>query len=164
MARRNSRTPGPNDIPLFEMPKGQVRSGVRRPNPQVRGVGTAKRTTPMPQVGHASDFASGETAKSEADRTMSDETATALAWARAGDDSMLLPYQPTPSINPPRPRTLAAGYDPATQTLRIRFRDGVGYEYYHVPPNVWRNFRRVKSPGRSVNRVLNNYSYSRADW
>jgi hypothetical protein len=95
---------------------------------------------------------------------MSYETALAMQDAREGDDSLLLPYQPTPSIDPPRPRTLAAGYDAKTKTLRVRFRDGVGYEYYDVPPSVWRNFKRVKSPGRLINRTLNNYPYARASW
>ena len=87
----------------------------------------------------------------------------AIEAYKEGDDSLLLPYQPTPSINPPRPRTLAAGYDPRTQTLRVKFRDGALYEYHDVPPRVWRNFKRVKSPGRAINRVLNFYDYNRMD-
>jgi hypothetical protein len=84
----------------------------------------------------------------------------AIAEAQGGDTSILLPYQPTPSINPPRPRTLAAGYDAKEKTLRVQFRNGQVYEYYDVPPNIWRNFKRVQSPGRAVNRVLNNFSYA----
>jgi|GEM_PF-5806594 len=89
----------------------------------------------------------------------------AMEWwaremAKQGMDVYLLPYQPTPSINPPRPRTLAAGYVKASQTLYVRFRNGQVYCYYKVPPNVWRNFRRVKSPGRFINRVLNFYPYA----
>jgi hypothetical protein len=80
--------------------------------------------------------------------------------AKDGDDFDLLPYQPTPSINPPRPRTLAAGYDKDSQTLRVRFRNGQVYGYYNVPPNVWRNFKRWQSPGRGINRVLNGYAYA----
>lgn len=87
----------------------------------------------------------------------------AIEAYKNGDESLLLPYQPTPSINPPRPRTLAAGYDPKTQTLRVKFRDGALYEYHDVPPRVWRNFKRVKSPGRAINRVLNFYDYQRVD-
>lgn len=87
----------------------------------------------------------------------------AVELAENGDDSMLLPYQPTPSINPPRPRTLAAGYDKSTETLRVRFRDGAIYEYYDVPERVWRNFKRVKSPGRAINRTLNQYEYAPMD-
>jgi hypothetical protein len=112
-------------------------------------------------VSRAVDYAHGRAAQAEAARTMPSEEAAAILKARAGDDTDLFPYTPTPSINPPRPRTQAAGYSRETETLRIKFRDGAVYEYYDVPPNVWRNFQRVKSPGRTVNRVLNNYSYAR---
>lgn len=102
--------------------------------------------------------------QNEEERNRSDDIDQAITLARAGDDTLLLPYQPTPSINPPRPRTLAAGYDKNTQTLRVRFRDGTPWEYYDVPERVWRNFKRVKSPGRAINRVLNNYPYARGDF
>uniref|UniRef100_A0AAU3IA48 KTSC domain-containing protein n=1 Tax=Streptomyces sp. NBC_01393 TaxID=2903851 RepID=A0AAU3IA48_9ACTN len=91
---------------------------------------------------------------------MSGDLANAIQLAKDGDDTELLPYQPTPSINPPRPRTLAAGYDKDSQTLRVRFRNGQVYGYYNVPPNVWRNFKRVKSPGRAINRTLNSFAYA----
>lgn len=112
-------------------------------------------------LSRAVDSAHGKAARAEADRTMNPAEAAAILRARAGDDSALFPYTPTPSINPPRPRTVGAGYSKDTQTLRVKFRDGAVYEYYDVPPNVWRNFQRVKSPGRAVNRVLNNYTYDR---
>lgn len=66
---------------------------------------------------------------------------------------------PTRTINPGRPRTRMAGYDPATQTLRIRFREGVVYGYYNVPPGVWRDFRRTPSPGKFINSTLNSFEY-----
>ena len=112
-------------------------------------------------VSRAVDYAHGRAAQAEAARLMSPEEASAIVRARAGDDTALFPYTPTPSINPPRPRTQAAGYSRDTQTLRVKFRDGAVYEYYDVPPNVWRNFQRVKSPGRAINRTLNNYTYAR---
>jgi len=84
----------------------------------------------------------------------------ALEMAKEGNDVYLLPYQPTPSINPPRPRTLAAGYDFSTRTLRIRFRNGKVYGYYNVPPRVWEDFQQAASPGRFINRVLNRYPYA----
>lgn len=115
-------------------------------------------------VSTAKDYGSARTAQDEARRNDDPSTALAIAAAKEGDDSMLLPYQPTPSINPPRPRTRAMGYDPKTETLRVRFRDGKGYEYYDVPPRVWRNIKRVKSPGRAINRTLNFYPYAEADW
>jgi hypothetical protein len=108
--------------------------------------------------------ASQEPARAEANRSMTFETALALQAAKDGDDSDLLPYQPTPSINPPRPRTLAAGYDRDTATLRLRFRDGPVYAYNEVSPREWNNFKRVKSPGRFVNRVLNDKPYYRENW
>lgn len=106
----------------------------------------------------------GLSARARAQRNMSYETALAIQAAKEGDDTELLPYQPTPSINPPRPRTLAAGYDPDTQTMRVRFRDGDIYEYYNVTAREWRNFRRVKSPGRAINRVFNHKPYAPASW
>lgn len=87
------------------------------------------------------------------------------------EENVLLDFpqiDPTATTNPARPRTLQAGYykdrDETTGILRVRFRDGTPWEYYDIPPNVWRNFRRVKSPGRFVNRVLNNYPYGRGDF
>jgi hypothetical protein len=114
-------------------------------------------------ISRAVDWAHGKAAQAEAARRMDPAEAAALLRARSGDDSSLFPYAPTPSINPPRPRTQAAGYSTKTQTLRVKFRSGAVYEYYDVPPNVWRNFQRVKSPGRLINRTLNQYSYSRRE-
>jgi hypothetical protein len=84
-----------------------------------------------------------------------------IAMAEEGDDSYLLPYAPTPSSYPPRPRTQAAGYNRRRRELRVKFRDGSRYVYKNVPPNIWANFKRVKSPGRFINRVLNAYPYER---
>jgi hypothetical protein len=112
-------------------------------------------------ISRAVDYAHGRAAQAEAARTMPPDEAAAILRARAGDDTELFPYTPTPSINPPRPRTVGAGYSPETQTLRVKFREGAVYEYYDVPPNVWRNFQRVKSPGRAINRTLNHYAYAR---
>jgi hypothetical protein len=117
--------------------------------------------SPIPKAVSA---ASQEPARAEANRRMTYDTALAIQEAKLGDDSVLLPYQPTPSINPPRPRTLAAGYDKSTQTLRIRFRDGPVYAYNEVTPRIWNNFKRVKSPGRFINRTLNQKPYYRENW
>jgi hypothetical protein len=86
---------------------------------------------------------------------------TEIQMALEGDDSELLPYQPTATINPGRPRTLAAGYDERTQTLRIKFRDGEYYTYYNIPPSVWYKFTRASSPGRYINSQLNKHPYVR---
>lgn len=112
-------------------------------------------------ISRAVDYAHGKAAQAEAARRMDPAEAADILRARAGDDSGIFPYTPTPSINPPRPRTQAAGYSADTQTLRVKFRSGAVYEYYDVPNNVWRNFQRVKSPGRLINRTLNSYSYAR---
>lgn len=88
----------------------------------------------------------------------SDQLAT-----RYGDETFT--YDPTRSICPPRPRTLRAGWvrpkGSDTGTIVVQFREGAVYEYNLVPYNVWRNFRRVKSPGRLINRTLNSYPYLR---
>ena len=84
-----------------------------------------------------------------------------ITLAINGDDEELLPYQPTPTINPMRPRTLAAGYDERSQTLRIKFRNGSYYTYFNVPPSVWWKLQRAQSPGRFINSTLNKFPYSR---
>ncbi len=134
--RRASRDPRANayeQISLFDAPKATEQPRPTGPNPAARAGSR---------------------------RVMAQELADAIQLAKDGDDSELLPYQPTPSINPPRPRTLAAGYDRESETLRVRFRNGQVYGYYNVPPNVWRNLRRVKSPGRFINRTLNSFPYA----
>jgi len=61
---------------------------------------------------------------------------------------------PTSTINPERPRTVAAGYDPQRQVLTVVFRDGTFYNYYEVPPEVWGSFRQVTSKGRFIKQFL----------
>lgn len=124
--------------------------------------------TPKPKVFSAYEAQVLGASKATDSYASAEEQTDPALWAaieayKNGDESLLLPYQPTPSINAPRPRTLAAGYDPKTQTLRVKFREGAVYEYHDVPPRVWRNFKRVKSPGRAINRVLNFYEYNRMD-
>jgi hypothetical protein len=141
-------------------PEGEQRPGRRRGGREVANE-VERDLQAEYGISRAVDYAHGKAAQAEAARTMPPEEAAAILRARAGDDSGLFPYTPTPSIDPPRPRTVAAGYSRDTQTLRVKFREGAVYEYYDVPPNVWRNFQRVKSPGRHINRVLNNYAYAR---
>ena len=112
-------------------------------------------------ISRAVDYAHGRAAQAEAARLMSPEEAAAIVRARSGDDSALFPYTPTPSINPPRPRTIGMGYSADTKTMRVKFRDGAVYEYYDVEPREWRNMQRVKSPGRAINRTFNAKSYAR---
>lgn len=98
----------------------------------------------------------------------------AIRRAFSGDDSLLLPIRPTNTSNPPRPRTLAAGWDPSSRTLFVRFRgsprgggeyaDGAGYEYEGVSRREWREFRDGPSPGRMINAKLNAKPYRPASW
>ena len=99
--------------------------------------------------------------RAQAGKLVDPTLATEIIMAVNGDDAALLPYQPTPTINPGRPRTLAAGYDERSQALRIKFREGEYYTYYNVPPSVWWKFQRAQSPGRFINSTLNSFPYSR---
>ena len=124
-------------------------------------IGEAARVAPVRTARRATDKGEQVIAKAEAQQSLSDDLKHAMAMAQAGDDSLLMPYQPSPSINPPRPRTKAFGYDEGTQTLFVRFRDGAVYAYYEVEPREFRNFKRVKSPGRAINRTIGFHAYAR---
>lgn len=74
---------------------------------------------------------------------------------------------PTSTINPKRPRTVAAGYvvrgdDPAG-TLTVVFRDGTYYNYYSVPEEVWNGFKSSPSKGRFIATNLDQYPRGEAD-
>jgi hypothetical protein len=76
----------------------------------------------------------------------------------------------TRSSNPARPRTQMEGYNRATQTLAVRFREGAAaggetavYHYYNVPPELARQFRKSASPGKFINRRLQGYAYGRVE-
>ncbi|WP_274032559.1 KTSC domain-containing protein [Streptomyces sp. MMBL 11-1] len=102
------------------------------------------------------------------------KTAALLRAFHLGDDQSLLTERPTNTSNPPRPRTVAAGYDYKSKTMFVRFRgervapgiyqDGVGYEYYGVTRREWNRFRAAGSPGRMINQVFNGKPYTRAAW
>ena len=70
------------------------------------------------------------------------------------DDRDLLPFRPTNTSNPSRPRTKAAGWDPISQELRIKFRNGSRYVYYGVPGYVWDEFKTSPSPGHYMNEAI----------
>jgi hypothetical protein len=91
-------------------------------------------------------------------------TIAAKKEAKQGNTAELLPYSPTATTNPERPRTLAAGYDYDSRTLRVVFRDSTPWEYYEVPLAVWAGFQRTGSPGRFINDVLNQYPYAKGDF
>jgi hypothetical protein len=107
-----------------------------------------------PPVGRPDNFGHTERIEAEVLKELGDQE-------RGGPVS--LTYFPTRTSNPGDPRTAAAGYDSATQTMRVEWGDGgAAYNYYGVPPNIWRNFRRAPSPGKYINRVLNSYTYGPA--
>lgn len=61
---------------------------------------------------------------------------------------------PTSTINPERPRTVAAGYDQKRQVLTVVFRDGTFYNYYEVDLNGWQQFKAAPSKGRYIASML----------
>jgi hypothetical protein len=67
--------------------------------------------------------------------------------------------QPTNTTNIRRPRTLSAGYDRATQTLSVVFRDGTAWNYYGVTYQMWTAFKASPSPGRYIRTRLDFKAY-----
>ena len=65
-------------------------------------------------------------------------------------------------------RVVEAAYDKDKQRLYVKFYKpapaGTPWTYDGVPANVWLNFKRSQSPGRFVNRVLNDFDYHRGNW
>jgi hypothetical protein len=66
-------------------------------------------------------------------------------------------------------RIQEAAYDADHERLYVRFvkpvnRGGTPWTYEGVPANVWRNLKRSQSPGKFVNRVLNQYDYHHGTW
>lgn len=148
------------------MPRRKASSRVPPLQPTNRRAGSAWDATFLgngPQTNRVapSTYLDLNAVRTQAARLTDQYLATEIEMAISGNDEPLLPYQPTPTINPGRPRTLAAGYDERSQSLRIKFRDGAYYTYYNVPPSVWYKFQRAQSPGRFINSTLNSYPYSR---
>lgn len=162
------RVTGVNQRPRQSQPpaasRGRTHTSPENPSRTATAPPKAPRAATLPR--RVSKAIPGEfaPAKERAKRGMGWDTAMAMQLAKDGNDLDLLWYQPTPTINPDRPRTLAAGYDPDTRTLRVRFRDGTPWEYYDVPEDTWSGFFHSPSPGRYINNVLNNYEYAQGDW
>ena len=56
----------------------------------------------------------------------------------------------------------AAGYDPATRTLRLRFRHGAAYDYFDVPPEVFDGLTQSAHPWTEwQDHIKSEYSYRR---
>lgn len=53
-------------------------------------------------------------------------------------------------------RVVAEAYDPGTETIYVRFPDGVEWWYGACPPDVWEAYRAPdQSRGRYIHEVLN---------
>lgn len=50
-----------------------------------------------------------------------------------------------------------ATYDPGSYSLVVTFPDGVSWKYHGVEPAEWDEFKRAASPGRYLNRYLNQH-------
>lgn len=56
----------------------------------------------------------------------------------------------------------SAGYDPATNTLEIEFRNGRVYQYFNVPEAVYNGLMNAASHGRYHHRrIEDKFSYER---
>jgi hypothetical protein len=72
-----------------------------------------------------------------------------------------LVYVPTQTSNPSDPRTASAQYWKDAQVLRVEWGDnGTPYQYFGVTPSEARRFIKSRSPGRFINRVLNDHPYA----
>lgn len=93
----------------------------------------------------------------------------AEAIAAEGVPNIPFTVYPTRTINPARPRTIAAGYNKDLQRLRMRFRPGASsqspggavYDYYDVTPREWEAVRHAVSTGRFINSQLAAHEYTR---
>lgn len=117
-----------------------------------------RRVAPHPYDGVPLFFGEGyeETTFGGVREAARDEFGRFLATTKVKD--------PTATINPPRPRTHRASYDPKTRTLRIQFRNGRVYGYYDVPYNIWRSLTQVQSTGRFINRRLDPFYEYYEEW
>jgi len=70
---------------------------------------------------------------------------------------------PTSTINPDRPRTVAAGYSVDRAVLTVVFRDGTFYNYYDVEESTWGAFKSAVSKGRFIAGTLDYYGRGTAN-
>ena len=53
-------------------------------------------------------------------------------------------------------RIIAEAYDPESETIYVRFHDGVEWRYSACPPNIWQAFTAPgQSRGQYIHAVLN---------
>ena len=88
-----------------------------------------------------------------------------LEGAHSGEDETPaeLTLVPTSTINPERPRTVAAGYDKIDKKITVVFRDGTFYNYYEVSPSEWQAFKARVSKGRYIYSYLDSKPRGPAD-
>lgn len=66
-------------------------------------------------------------------------------------------------------RTAAAGYQPASQRMRVWWGDGgTAYDYFNITPQEWHSFAQQAampngSPGRWINQVGNMHEYGKVN-
>ena len=88
-----------------------------------------------------------------------------LEGAQSGEDETPaeITIVPTSTINPERPRTVAAGYDKVDKKITVVFRDGTFYNYYEVSPSEWQAFKARVSKGRYIYSYLDSKPRGPAD-
>ena len=88
-----------------------------------------------------------------------------MEGAQSGEDETPaeLTLVPTSTINPERPRTVAAGYDKIDKKITVVFRDGTFYNYYEVSPSEWQAFKARVSKGRYIYSYLDSKPRGPAD-
>ena len=58
----------------------------------------------------------------------------------------------------------SVGYDERSSVLEVEFRSGAVYDYFKVPPRVYRELLKASSKGRFVSRrIRNRYPFARRD-
>lgn len=99
-----------------------------------------------------------------------DRTATASDASKSEEMDMQYgviepSLRPTASSNPQDPRTAQAGYQPATQRMRVWWGDGrIAYDYFNITPQEWHSFCQQAampggSPGKWINAIGNSHEY-----
>lgn len=99
-----------------------------------------------------SDFGGYDASKDPA-TGVSEAEREALSFASVssvGEWPAPITLSPTTTINPKRPRTVAAGFDGYRKVLTVVFRDGTYYNYYGVSNLEWGAFVSSRSKGKHI--------------
>lgn len=76
---------------------------------------------------------------------------------RGGTPDYEVNRQPETHVFTDSTRVERATYDPTTYTVVVTFPDGVTWQYLDVTPAEWTEFKTAASPGRYLNRYLNQH-------